>query len=283
MSNIGFATPGVGTGYTSQANQFIWGGPKAEVIEMGYQIDPAARDAGSSITTILRPGLAMGKVTATGLLKQLDVTAVDGTANFVGFIKEECPLIDSMGRALALGALVPLIIKAPVKAKKILYLGVTMIGHANEAAVRSRLRPRFLLDDEEASTAYAALNVFSQRTRVTLAQVNAGYSFVPAVVGQKYRMIDCAMIAIGGAVTGSTTIDVLATQGAASVKLVANAVAGLTQSAVLRAGDTNSAVLADGASFLQNDVNTAITISKTGAAMATATHVDVIMTYELAP
>jgi hypothetical protein len=65
------------------------------------------------------------------------------------------------------------------------------------------------------------------------------------------------------------------------VKLLAAAVAGLTQSTVLRAGATNAAVLADGASFVANDTNTAISINKTGSNMATATHVDVLLTYEI--
>lgn len=119
------------------------------------------------------------------------------------------------------------------------------------------------------------------RGRFSLAQVNAGATILAAVPGFKYRLQDAAMIAIGGAATASTTIDILATQSAASVKLVANAVAALTQNTLLRAGATNSTILAAGASFVENDVNTAITIGKTGSDMATATHIDVLLTYEL--
>lgn len=119
------------------------------------------------------------------------------------------------------------------------------------------------------------------RGRFTTAQVNAGATVLAAVPGYKYRVHDAAMIAIGGAAATATTIDLLATQSTSSVKLVANAVAGLTQNTLLRAGATNSAILAGGVSFVENDTNTAITIGKTGSDLATATHIDVLLTYEL--
>ena len=93
-------------------------------------------------------------------------------------------------------------------------------------------------------------------------------------------MVDCALISIGGAAATATTVDILATQTTA-VKLLAAAVAGLTQNTLLRAGATNATILADGASFVANDVNTAITIGKTGSNVATATHIDVLLTYKM--
>ena len=119
------------------------------------------------------------------------------------------------------------------------------------------------------------------RSRVTTANVNAGATLLPAVPGFKYRIQDMTMIAIGGAAATATTVDILATQSTSSVKLLAVAVAALTQSAVVRAGATNATVLADGASFVANDTNTAITIGKTGSSLATATHIDVLITYVL--
>lgn len=118
------------------------------------------------------------------------------------------------------------------------------------------------------------------RQRVTIAQVNAGLTLVAAPgAGYALRLVDHAIVAIGGAASGATTVDLLATLAAASRKLVAAAIAGLTQSALLRAGAANSAILADGASYTANDENTAITIAKTGGALATCTHVDVHLHY----
>jgi hypothetical protein len=105
-------------------------------------------------------------------------------------------------------------------------------------------------------------------------------TLLPARAGIKYQVVDVALISIGGAAATATTIDILGTQ-TTSVKLLAAAVAGLTQSTVLRAGATNATVLADGASFVANDANTAITIGKTGSNLATATHIDVLLQYRV--
>jgi hypothetical protein len=94
-------------------------------------------------------------------------------------------------------------------------------------------------------------------------------------------MQDVIGISVGGAASAVTTVDVLATQSTSSVKLAAFAQASLTQSTVLRPGVSGTAVLADGASFVANDANTAITVSKTGSSVATATHVDIIGTFVL--
>lgn len=121
------------------------------------------------------------------------------------------------------------------------------------------------------------------RTRATVAQVNAGLELLPALPGLKYRVVDAALIAVGGAVTGSDSVDILGTQTTAK-KLMAGLVAGLTENTLLRAGAaTNGVILAAGASFVANDANTAITLGKTGASAATATHVDVLLSYVIEP
>lgn len=121
--------------------------------------------------------------------------------------------------------------------------------------------------------------IISSRFRVAVADVNAGLTLLPAIPGFKYRMIGCKAIAVGGAAGAVTTVDVLATQAAAGVKLAAFAQANLTQSAVLTAGGTGGAVLADGASYVANDVNTAVTVGKTGSSVTTATSIDIILDY----
>jgi hypothetical protein len=118
------------------------------------------------------------------------------------------------------------------------------------------------------------------RARFTVAQVNAGATVLPALPGYKYRMVDAAAIAVGGAATGATGVDLTATLAAASRKLVAFKVAGLTQSTLLRAGTaTNGILLADGASHTANDANTAVTVIKDGSDVATATHIDILLSY----
>jgi hypothetical protein len=120
------------------------------------------------------------------------------------------------------------------------------------------------------------------RMRVTAAQVNAGHTLLPAMSGQRYRMHDMAMIAVGGNAATAIGVMIQGTQAASVVKLMDGKVAGLTRSTLLRAGTaTNGLILADGASFAPNDVNTAITVIKDGSNLATATHIDVLLTYSL--
>lgn len=121
--------------------------------------------------------------------------------------------------------------------------------------------------------------VFFIRQRFTIAEINAGANLLPALSRGKYQMVAAAMIAVGGAVAAVTTVDILATLAAASRKLLAAAQANLTQSTVIKDGATGGAVLADGASYTANDLNTAITVGKTGADVTTATHVDVLFWY----
>lgn len=127
------------------------------------------------------------------------------------------------------------------------------------------------------------LPLFQHRERVTIADVNAGYTLLPAVPNHQYRISEMAMIAVGGAGGAATDVRILATQAAASVALLITALAALTRSAVNYPGLANNTVLADGASYVENDVNTAITVGKTGASLTTATHIDFAISYVLVP
>lgn len=118
------------------------------------------------------------------------------------------------------------------------------------------------------------------RSHATIAAINAGFTLLPAVVGYKYRMVECLAIAVGGNVTSVTTVDVKGVQSSL-VKLVAFAQAQLTRSAVLRTGATGAAVLADAASFDPCDANTAITVDITDSDITVATHVDFIFSFVL--
>jgi len=124
--------------------------------------------------------------------------------------------------------------------------------------------------------------VLSHRHRVTVAEINAGHEILAAVTGLSYRVINCVAIAYGGAVGTTTTVDLLGTQSAGGVKIAAYAQASLTQSAPLSMlVAVGCAVIADGASWIEMDVTTAITVGKTGGDADTATGVDFIITYVL--
>jgi hypothetical protein len=121
----------------------------------------------------------------------------------------------------------------------------------------------------------------NKRVRATAAQVNAGLELLPALSGYKYRIVDVTMIAIGGNAATATSVDIVSTQGGSAVRPIVALVAALTRSAVVKPNSANVSVLADGASFVANDANTSVSVSKQsgGSNLATATHVDVILTY----
>lgn len=150
-----------------------------------------------------------------------------------------------------------------------------------DGVTHSRLKAINLEADSASITSLSLTgNVLNVRKRFTIAQVNAGADLVAAVTGKAIRMVSCKAISIGGAAGAVTTVDILGTS-TTSRKLVAFAQANLTQSAVLVDGGTGGTVLADGASYTANDAGTAVTISKTGSSITTATHIDVIFSYVL--
>jgi hypothetical protein len=103
---------------------------------------------------------------------------------------------------------------------------------------------------------------------------------LPAIPGRSYRLVDLSLIAIGGNAATATGVLVRATQSASAVTLMDAKVGGLTQNTLLRIGTaTNGLPLAGGLSFVANDANTAITIIKDGSDLATATHIDVLLSY----
>jgi hypothetical protein len=130
--------------------------------------------------------------------------------------------------------------------------------------------------------------LLSQRTRVTLAQLNAGFTLLPAIPGLKYRLINCMLTAIGGNATTGTSVNVIGTRAAAPVQLIVAAVARLVQSVrnvtgtpFATAGAESLTTLADGASFTQLDVNTAITVITVGSAMTVMTNLDVDLAFAI--
>ena len=129
----------------------------------------------------------------------------------------------------------------------------------------------------------ASYGTYTLRTRVPIASVNSGVTLLAAISGRKIRIVDCYLIAYGGAVTSSTATGVkLVGYQSGAVSLFGVAKAQLTQSALNRFGTASTTLLADGASTTANDANQAITfIANGGSDLAGATGIDVILTYSI--
>jgi len=121
------------------------------------------------------------------------------------------------------------------------------------------------------------------RYRATVAVINAGFTLLTALVGFKYQLVECAAIAYGGAVSGLTALQVSGTQAGSAAVLFSYAQASLAQSTVLKTATAGTTILADGASFAPCDAGAAVTVAKTGGSAATATGVDIIVSYTIQP
>lgn len=235
--------------------------------------------AGAAIGQYLRVVLSSGKLAVAGVSQECLGTIED--ASFADLDVRSVRLRSASGtrKMVASGAISAGAAVYAAAGGKIAATGTVFEGEALEAASNDGDIIEVMVYNTSTITPSAQV----LRSRVTTANVNAGATLLPAVAGFKYRIQDAVMIAIGGNAGTATTVDILGTQSSSSVKLLAVAIAALTRSAVVRAGAANATVLADGASFVACDANTAITIAKTGSALDTATHVDVLLTYTLEP
>lgn len=116
------------------------------------------------------------------------------------------------------------------------------------------------------------------RMRLSPTQLAAGTALVPALPGVRWRLFDAKLIAIGGNATTSTSINISG-QVSTVKELLVVAVAALTQSALVRAGAANAVILADGASFTQQDANVALTAKSVGGTLTVSTFIDFLIEY----
>jgi hypothetical protein len=122
---------------------------RPRVTMLSRTLSGAARDAGNTPTTTLRGGTLLGKITASGKLKEYTPGASDGSQNFYGVLLDDVRVIDNTGAnqdkpetRVAVGA-------ADVRASTLLIGGASLIGHASEAATRTAMRAKFFIFDDE--------------------------------------------------------------------------------------------------------------------------------------
>jgi len=145
----GSGIPGVGDELTTVETQILWGGAQGQlnVLWKGDRYSSAARDAGASPTTVLRPGLLMGRVTSGSELEEWDADASDGTQDIQGVLDVELRMTDYQGTAADRQA--RLLVRGPVKARKLLIQGVAFVGHIDEyLARRNMVAAGFVFDDD---------------------------------------------------------------------------------------------------------------------------------------
>lgn len=133
-----YGVPGSGAAVTSTHRQILFGRPQErEVLDTGALISSAARDDQNSPTTVLRAGLLLGIITASGKWAEWDPDASDGTENIAGILAEEVVMTDILGTAVDRDA--PVILSGPVKTDMLLAEGDALVGDVDEYLARRQL------------------------------------------------------------------------------------------------------------------------------------------------
>lgn len=92
-------TPGVSSKYTTLEGNFLLQDQEEAMILSG-KLTSTAVDAGSTVTTILRPGLALAEVPInSGTWLQYDASQTDGREIFSGFLLDGVNMLDDRGIA----------------------------------------------------------------------------------------------------------------------------------------------------------------------------------------
>lgn len=109
------------------------------------QLISSAVDAGNTPTTLLRPGLVLGRITASKLLTAWNPDAVDGSQYVFGILTQQVNmLINGTATAKLTGKV---LVRGGLKAANILIEGVALSGHTYESTFRNQAAKNFLLDD----------------------------------------------------------------------------------------------------------------------------------------
>jgi hypothetical protein len=86
--------PGMDSVLETVQNQFWWGRNEQQTF-MPATIAAATTDAGNTVTTVLRSGLLLGKITASGLLKAWNPTGTDGSEVLYGVLVSPLSMLDA--------------------------------------------------------------------------------------------------------------------------------------------------------------------------------------------
>ena len=146
----GFGVPGMGTLELSTPRELLWGGDNRgiQALWINALISGATRDAGNDPTTVLRSGLLLGKITATGKLIQWDATAVDGSQEIAGIL-DVSNLKATDYNATNADRWLRALVRGPLLASQLLIKGSAMVGHADEYLARRMLvAAGIILDDD---------------------------------------------------------------------------------------------------------------------------------------
>lgn len=179
MSMGGWGVPGVGAERSVAESELLWGADQARnsCLWQSVLVSGTARDAANSPTTVLRPGLIMGRITSSGKLIEWVSTATDGSQEPVAILDAELRAqdFDATNQDRVFRAIVA---RAPLKARSLKIQGAAFVGHADEYLARRKLyAAHHILDDDPfgylAGQGNRVLRVTTATDTVTAAQNGA--------------------------------------------------------------------------------------------------------------
>lgn len=147
----GYGEPGVGATLSTTPREIIWGAcDNPPIYRAQTWFDSAAADAGNTPTSHLRPGLLLGKLSATGKKHlQWDPLATDGSKDLSGVLAGFDGLRMTDYNATASPRWYYRLVRAPLLASQLLIKGSAFVGHAYEYLARRQLHMAgFVLDDD---------------------------------------------------------------------------------------------------------------------------------------
>lgn len=146
--------PGLSSQYDTITKDILWGREDWTWYTSAL-VSGAARDGGNTPTTLLRPGLLLGIITATKKWVQWDPTATDGSENIAGVL-----FADISAQILGANAdrfMGLILIRGGVKAASLIRGGNASYGIASdayEATIRKQMAKNFIFDDKPQYTAF---------------------------------------------------------------------------------------------------------------------------------
>jgi hypothetical protein len=142
----GDAIPGMNTALEGVENQ-VWWGRWEQQVWLGEAISGAARDAGNTVTDVLRAGLLLGRITASGLLKEWNPTGTDGSEVIFGVLNKNLKMTTGGGNVDRYSGQV--LVGGNLYSDRLIIPGnaaESIVADALEYAVLNQLLGRFRLD-----------------------------------------------------------------------------------------------------------------------------------------
>lgn len=171
--------PGLDAAEFETVAELLWKKDQGSWIMSGGMLMSTTVDAGNTPTTELRPGLLLGRVTATQKLNVWNPTAVDGT-EFIWGVLMIGHAMSPFGTALDKWS-GPVLIGGCLKAASIVIPGQAaagISGKALEHLVRNQLFGRFVLDDNFNSGLAATWRTIQAKTAdYTITEADNGTLF----------------------------------------------------------------------------------------------------------